>query len=198
MDVNVIPLFSAPLLVGKLNKPLTISSHIQNHTDLRDDKSASKCLDEYPEDKETLLDIFHEFSKNILGLENQKFKITTSWATKTTRDSLPGGFHVHKNSYYSGVVYFSEGEGFAPLMLDNLQFDRHHFFIPKFNIESGDPVIANTFHAIPPKKNHVYIFPSYLSHAIGKHESSEVRYSLAFNIVPDGEIGFNDSTVTVN
>lgn len=198
MDLNVVPLFSSPLVVKKLDNPLSIGKDLENHSDLRADRSASRCLDKYPEDKKTILNVFHEFSKKSLGLENQKFKISTSWVTKTTRNNSPGGFHSHKNSYYSGIFYFSEGEGFAPLLLDNLQNDRHFFFIPKHSIENGDPVIANTFHAVPPQKNLLLFFPSYLSHAIGKHDSSEIRYSLAFNIVPDGEIGFNDSTVSIN
>ena len=198
MDLNVVPLFSSPLVVKKLDKPLSIGKDIEKYSDLRDNKKEHGCLDEYPEDKKTILEVFDEFSKKTLGIENQKFKISTSWVTKTTSANPPGGFHCHKNSYYSGVFFFSEGEGFAPLLLDNLQNDRHFFFIPKHNIESGDPVIANTFHALPPQKNLLLFFPSYLSHAIGKHESSETRYSLAFNIVPEGEIGLCDSTVSIN
>lgn len=197
MDLNVVPLFSSPLVVKKLDQPLNIGKDIEKFSDLRKDRDASRCLDDYPEDKRTILDVFHEFSKNTLGLENQKFKISTSWVTKTTAGNPPGGLHCHKNSYYSGVFYFSEGEGFAPLIFDNLSNDRHFLFVPKHDIEGGDPVIANTFHALPPQKNLLLFFPSYLSHAIGKHESAVTRYSLAFNIIPKGEIGFNDSTVTI-
>ena len=38
------------------------------------------------------------------------------------------------------------------------------------------------------------IFPSYLHHKIEKNTFDEVRHSLAFNVMPDGIIGENDST----
>ena len=47
---------------------------------------------------------------------------------------------------------------------------------------------------LEPKKNRLVVFPSYLYHKIEKNTSDEVRHSLAFNVMPDGIIGQNDST----
>lgn len=198
---DLYPFFSSPLVAFDLSSPpLEISNHIDKFDDGRINYESANinCLDEYPEDKERLLNKFYEYTTEVLGLEDQKFKISTSWITKTNKNNIPNGFHSHKNSFYSGVYYFNDGEGFAPLILDNVQFDRHHFFITKKDPTKGDIVISNLAHFLPPKKNILLLFPSYISHAIGQHNSEETRYSMAFNIVPEGTIGLYDSTVTIN
>lgn len=196
--IEVYPIFSSPLVITELDEQLEISNHLDKYDDLRFSQDQSKCLDDYPEDKEKLLNRFYEYATEILGLDDQKFKISTSWITKTHEYGHQGGFHVHKNSFYSGVFYFNEGDGFAPIIFDNLPFDRHHFFVAKKDLSKGDPVISNVVHMFSPKKNFLLLFPSYLSHCIGRHESTEIRFSLAFNIVPEGTIGRHDSTVTLN
>lgn len=198
---EIYPFFSSPLVVFDFNSsPLEISNHLDEHDDGRLDYENRNinCLDEYPEDKKKLLDKFVEYTTEVLGLEDQKFKISTSWITKTTKNNPLNGFHVHKNSFYSGVFYFNDGEGFAPLIMDNVPHDKHNFFIPKKDPRKGDPVISNLAHFLPPKKNFLLLFPSYILHAIGQHNSEETRYSMAFNIVPEGTFGIFDSTVTLN
>jgi len=39
------------------------------------------------------------------------------------------------------------------------------------------------------------LFPSKILHKIGKHESTIARHSIAFNVLPIGEIGEGDSTL---
>ena len=53
----------------------------------------------------------------------------------------------------------------------------------------------STIWKIQPQKNCLLIFPSYLQHSIEKSIEDTTRYSLAFNIIPVGEYGSQDSTV---
>ena len=52
--------------------------------------------------------------------------------------------------------------------------------------------------SISPKKNMIIFFPSYLYHQIEKHNSKIVRYSLAFNIMPNHTFGDADSEANLN
>jgi hypothetical protein len=45
------------------------------------------------------------------------------------------------------------------------------------------------------ENNVLILFPSDLEHSIEKNLSEENRYSLAFNILPLGEIGSEDSKI---
>ena len=48
---------------------------------------------------------------------------------------------------------------------------------------------------LKPEKNKLIFFPSYLRHKIKIHKGDTVRYSLAFNIIPIGDVGYYDSFV---
>ena len=64
-----------------------------------------------------------------------------------------------------------------------------------FYIESQESNIHNSMYwSIPPQRNKLLFFPSYLQHQIDKHSGENNRKSLAFNIVPIGEYGEGDST----
>jgi hypothetical protein len=120
--------------------------------------------------------------KNKLGF-NFDVKITTSWATKT----LPKGYssdHSHSLSFYSGVYY--------PCMTDhlyNIQFFKNDrdFFILSYYVNHYDHI--NNECMISVKHGTLLLFNSRLSHKIPKNETNEIRYSLAFNTMPVGNVG---------
>ena len=56
--------------------------------------------------KELLLDYFNQFSEEVLRYDGE-FNITTSWFTKI-KTGCSSQYHFHKNSFYSGVLYFGD------------------------------------------------------------------------------------------
>jgi uncharacterized protein (TIGR02466 family) len=142
-----------------------------------------------------LMSKFAEVNHRILKHECN-FGISTSWFTKATKGTLCQS-HCHKNSYWSGVLYFGDYD-------DNEDCGSIEFSSP---IESLTdfymvPKEWNVFNAeiweIRPKRGALILFPSYLYHRIGQHNSDKDRYSLAFNIIPLGEYGLGDSTYNTN
>ena len=126
-----------------------------------------------------------ETLEKILMLQNVNYRIFSSWLTKTE----PGSFsdsHRHNNSWLSGVYYPKGDSGFSiRFHYDN----KTQFFTPptEYNIyNSTDWVIC-------PEDNHLILFFSQLRHEIMLNQSNKDRYSLAFNILPKGEFGAEDS-----
>jgi uncharacterized protein (TIGR02466 family) len=115
------------------------------------------------------------------------FQFTTSWVTKTE----PNGYsqkHSHSNSFLSGVYYPKGNKNFILKFLKKTSF---------WNIKTIENNLLNAeWYTFNINENNVLIlFPSDLEHSIEKNLSEENRYSLAFNILPLGEIGSEDSKI---
>jgi len=144
----------------------------------------------FPEIKNIILRYFSDFKNTILGYTETDFVMTTSWATKTE----PNGFcqnHAHRNSHYSGVLYWQDTEN-----VSNLSFTTPINY--GFYVNSSKPNIHNALtYTLEYKKNLIVFFPSYLEHRILTNTSSKIRYSLAFNFFPIGELGNGDSRINM-
>ena len=151
--------------------------------------SNNRVLEKYPKIKKILLNKFKKIAKEEYEYDND-FIITTSWFTKTEKDQ-ESKLHSHKNSFYSGVYYFGDySEDSAPIEFETPLLPFSDFYIEPnhWNIKTSQSW------KISPQHNLLLLFPSYLRHSIVKSKEESVRDSLAFNIVPIGEYGANDST----
>jgi len=200
MEFNVFPLFSFPLAVftveenfsnlesslKKINfeKSGSDTSHNFYHTD------TIKLLENFPEEKNIIMNYFYQYKNQVLGLENIDFQITTSWITKTES----GGYshdHCHTNCAFSGIFYFDSCEG------GEIRFTNP--FPITFEFESNNELNifnSNSF-TFKPEKNKLIIFPSCLYHKVLKNVSENDRYSLAFNLFPTGIFGSEDSSINL-
>jgi uncharacterized protein (TIGR02466 family) len=132
------------------------------------------------------------YLNNIMKLK-MDFQFTTSWVTKT----LPNGYsqkHLHANSFLSGVYYPKGNKNF------NIKFYKGRNFWDCWDIDTTE---INTLNAAwynfnIPEDNVLILFPSHLLHSVEKNLSNEIRYSIAFNILPLGEIGKNASKINFN
>jgi len=125
--------------------------------------------------------------KEILMLKNINYRIFSSWLTKVG----PKGFsdsHIHSNSWLSGIYYPKGDPGFKV----KFYFDNKGQF-------STDPIEYNIFNAgywvIPAEDNLLILFFSQLRHKVLPNQSTEDRFSLAFNLLPKGEFGKGDSRI---
>jgi|DEB0MinimDraft_6_1074348.scaffolds.fasta_scaffold67280_3 uncharacterized protein (TIGR02466 family) len=201
--MNLYPLFASNLIetkfddeesIKKLNQICKDIDWIVNPQEGNSGASATRnklILEDYPEIKESLSRCFEQVNDNILQLSGN-FIITTSWLTKSTKNSF-SQFHTHRNSFYSAVLYFGEyskNNKQAPIQFESPVADLPaHYIIPKkWNIH-------NCFTwDVYPSTGTLLFFPSYLRHRIGMHNDDRPRYSLAFNIVPYGPYGEGDSS----
>ena len=125
------------------------------------------------------------------------FEITTSGFVKTA----PGEschFHNHTNCMFSGVYYFDTAPNCGDIVFRDSIPQR--FDLP---VEEGSENF-NIFNArswqYSPKNGLIVMFPAELWHRIEKNRSNTTRYSLAFNVMPVGQIGYSthDSHCTIN
>jgi uncharacterized protein (TIGR02466 family) len=146
-------------------------------------------VDKYPELKNKFFECIKYLINNILFYKNNFF-ITRSWLTKTEPQGSSEG-HVHSNSWLSGVYYPEYDEGHQI---------RFYNDVPEiFGTTPNEYNIWNSLDwTFTPKKNNLIIFSSRLRHKILTNNSLKTRYSLAFNILPNGTFGNGDSEVAFN
>ena len=100
--------------------------------------------------------------------------------------SPPGAYqevHTHIESpssniggypLFSGVFYIEVSENSGDLVLKNPN-NINLYNLPKSN---KNPLLFN----IPPKQQHLIMFPSYLEHSVNRNNSNQKRISISFNI----------------
>jgi len=118
------------------------------------------------------------------------FEITTSWFTK----SLAGqssNVHNHRNSVISGVLYFQADENCGDIKFHDMS--REGLLLNC----SEDNIFNAHCWKFTPKNGLILIFPSEMYHSIAPGTSDIVRHSLAFNLMPIGRLGPDESDSTV-
>lgn len=197
MDVTILPLFSSPVAKTTLdyNKnliPLLESIEYKDtfHQRKFTISNSLNVLDSLPDLKSEIENVFYKYVTQILRYPDFKFKISTSWATCTPPE-VEGIRHKHYNCWMSGVFYPEDS-------LSEIRFFKQNtscFWL-------GSPIEYNElnseFWSIKPKKNDLLLFEGSLEHQIMMNEQSTNRYSIAFNIIPLGKLGYGDSTLDLN
>lgn len=141
--------------------------------------------------KEKIKDEFYKFKNNYLKYDNTDFKITTSWLTKSEKGEY-SHLHKHKNSIYSGILYLQVDDNSGDICFEN-QYTNTFYILPK-----EDNIYNANEYLIKPKNNMIIFFPSDIHHRILENKSNIIRYSIAFNLMPIGQIGKTDSTYEFN
>jgi uncharacterized protein (TIGR02466 family) len=136
--------------------------------------------------KSKVLNEFYIFKNEHMGYIHNDFRLTTSWFTSTA----PGDkcdFHTHYHCMYSGVLYIKAEKNSGNIVFDPHEDYRFDLKVENFNI--------NNSHSwwIPPEKGRIIFFDSKIHHKIEENKSNKERISIAFNLIPIGEMGFSDS-----
>lgn len=134
--------------------------------------------------KELIIDTFMVFTKEYYGTVT-KFKIGTSWATKTEPHGH-GSKHTHSNYFYSGVLYPEDCSSITIHSPYDNRWMLDYNKVTQFNQSS---------YVHTPKKGDLIFFPSNCRHGIDYNDSDYNRYSIAFNIMPVPPYGRSDSLV---
>ena len=199
----VFPLFPTTIGVSIIEEDLSNLNQIKNVKYRSSNSIGStncfasedlKILSRFQKEKDIIMSYFKSFKNDVLRFESTDLEMTTSWATKVTNNAS-SQFHAHKNSYYSGVVYLEKPENGGEIEFEDTGINNSSFKLNEpaernlFNFESFD---------IQPQQNLVVFFPSHLRHRIKHYTGHNPRYSIAFNIVPVGNYGENDSSVNVS
>ena len=196
-----VPLFSSNLFYSKVENKTLLKEienfsknekyqQIQSDGNFSDSGLDMRVLEKMTSSKKYLTNICNDLFQNTLKYPCE-FKITTSWFTRAKKD-VESEYHNHRNCFYSGVLYFGKYEEDTVGQIE--------FISPIQNYYNYDitPTEWNIFNArswsITPQHGLVIFFPSFLFHKIKRHNSKNIRRSLAFNIIPVGQYGDYDSS----
>lgn len=206
MNHKVTPLFAIPLYQTQLAR-LTRQEHefilsldYERMPSDNGDYTLDKYVLEKPELfllKERIQQGIDHFVYEILDCSKDAiFEIQNSWVNRHSRSDF-AGTHRHSNSVISGVYYIDVDQNSGAIVFEK---DKSHYNLwpniidIEFNYQlHEDQSRLNIFNAdgwgIYPKPNELILFPSHLYHGVGENHSDIVRYSLAFNVFPRGDLG---------
>jgi len=211
-SINLFPLFAKNLCVGNLGCEFFEIDIIQKIVKKEKFQDLNNVKDEYIRGdnlcetsssyyilehdaflflKDKLLKYINEFFKKTLHYDKNKFVITTSWISKTSPNK-ESHWHNHNNCYYSGVYYVDVHKNCGDILFNT--------FTPDFfALEASKTNQYNSrMFSIPVENDRIILFPSQIYHKISKNNSNKDRYCIAFNIMPVGKIGTNDSCLIYN
>ena len=141
--------------------------------------------------KYRILQEFDIFKNEVLRVEDLTFGITTSWATRSKpgKESIS---HSHSNCFYSGILYINVTPDSGSICFKDYTNNSYVFDekIKEWNIYNAR--VSNW----TPENRDIVFFPSEVQHQFLVNKSNIDRYSIAFNIIPLGSIGLNDSKFT--
>jgi hypothetical protein len=141
------------------------------------------------------------FADKIMCWDIEGMQVTQSWVS-IKRPGEQHGVHYHPNSVLSAVFFFQEPE----INTSYLKFHRPEIINQLMN-QFGPSTNADkmqhsefpwNYWSIPPAKNTLVIFPSWLQHDVGMNTSNKVRKSLAINAVPTGKFGSRHSSAEID
>lgn len=192
---EIYPLFSKPVYVNKLSfngkkfLPIIEDEFVESGGEkrLNQDRVSRASVDkdvlsrpQFKDLKNLLIKESKKYYKDILKYSND-FKITTSWFTKTLKDES-SNYHKHSNALISGVLYLKVPKNSGDINFQVYNDETFHLDCTEYNIYNSTNYTFETF------PNLLIMFPSNLYHKILKSESNEPRISLAFNMMPYGDI----------
>lgn len=193
-DAKVYPLFSKPIYINnidydvkkiypQLKKVKWRCIHVDPNEQFSSASLDNKILDKkpYKEIRKHIEEHFNNYVYNVLEW-NQKFKITTSWLTKTLHNER-ARYHNHNNCMYSGVLYLKTPLEKATISFENYETKRFNLIPKNYNLFNNLEFFIDT------SPGDIVIFPSEVFHKININRSHEERISLAFNFIPVGKIG---------
>tara|TARA_R100000306_G_C4371707_1_gene140286 strand:- start:1051 stop:1728 length:678 start_codon:yes stop_codon:yes gene_type:complete len=138
--------------------------------------------------KDRILKEFYVFKNHILRVEDLDFGITTSWLARS-KPNKTSHLHSHFNCFYSGIFYIDVVPNSGDIYFEHLIYRTFNY--DEKVCESN--IYNSKAYRWTPENRTILFFPSEVHHKLLVNRSDIDRYSLAFNIVPLGNIGVFDS-----
>lgn len=202
MKHNIFPVFSFPIFatklslkideldkfIIKLNQEKLIKINLEESSGLTSEDKYILNKPQYFDLKNQIMNALLFYNQEYLKYKTS-FKMTTSWIAKTLNNTS-SALHNHTNSFLSGVLYLQAEKNCGDIVFENMN-------ICGIQIDVEEDTIYNTnkFQFVP-SSGVLIFFPSRMYHKILNNNSNKERLSIAFNFMPDGETGYEDSKFT--
>jgi len=197
LEWQITPLFSKPMSIAFGSKECC--NQLKKYADDAEwlyDSESSGAVNSGVSENRYILDQDEELKNYFLNLcysglgmlgYNTEIQITTSWFTYTGKGGMSRE-HKHVNSWFSCVFYFDEYD-------DDTSLISFSTFAEQIRVE---PEVFNYLNSggfkVHPMTGMLLLFPSETVHQVQHGANSKTRHSLAFNIMPKGKSGTEDST----
>ena len=197
--IAVTPIFSVPLYTNELMITEEEKTFFREQPYVRmDSNNGFYTQDKRILENEKLSRLKNEILENIkyylvdvykIDLSTIEFYITTSWCNKHVKNDFAQR-HNHKNSIFSGVLYFDIAPSSGNLIIES---HTQLFPSPVFEFKHTEWNIFNSrVWNVYPKENLLVLFPSTLMHYVGNNTTDTERYSVPFNVFVKGKLGWNE------
>ena len=204
MKSEIIPLFSTPLYVGKVDIESSIDEKfLKSFSYLPYNDKTGYCS----QDQKILLNPdFQSLKKQIdkhinvymfevLKISQGKPTHVQSWINKHGEDDFSPK-HVHSNSFISGGVYLQCKPNSGKIWF--CKSDNPTWATNTIRPNVSDFNIFNAYSwSFETHRGDLFIFPSHLNHKVEKNMSGKDRYMIAFNYFLDGTFGERTAEVSV-
>lgn len=202
---NITPLYAIPLYQTNLNtidlaiKQFLIGQEYERMPSGNGDYTTNKNILDAPECK-SLKDQILLHIENFMFDQLQVSKAITpviqnSWVNKHS----PGDHahvHFHRNSVISGCYYIDALPNAGEIVF---QKDKcfNNLFDTTVDMGFDNPmnIFNSTYWPVRPSTADLLLFPSHLAHSVTPNNTDQLRYSLAFNVFPRGQLGHGTDTI---
>ena len=135
--------------------------------------------------KYAIQEILDIYARDVLCIPQQIY-VTQSWSL-ICKSNMGMHSHSHSNSILSGSLYYCE----LPTPPAGMVFTRYDSY-QQIDLPP-DPEKRNIYNSpinrVVPKQDDVLLFSSRLTHMVEQNQSSQPRYSIAFNTFVKGKLG---------
>lgn len=202
MKETLLPLFSSLIMVSNVDINEKEKNILNNFIDKskfirtrEDQNSCSISEDYYVLDNEELAPIRNKIALEVNKyIEHLKYKgefdFSSSWVT-LTKPEEQSHYHTHGNTIFSGIYYFKTVDECGNIVFTN--FNKTNWGINK---KEANVYNSSTWE-VAPTENRIILFPSDVPHKININKSKFTRISLAFNVIPKGEIGNTEQKIYI-
>jgi uncharacterized protein (TIGR02466 family) len=200
-SIEVLPLFPSPLFTYVYDKDLSETRNYLDTIKLIDGGMANQYgfhskntyILDHPDCSEInnfIMQSIKYFAKEILMYSYEEYCFSQSWISH----KAPGQYHTmhtHPNSLISGVFYYGEYDQDVPA----ITFHKPVFgtnashLSPQYQSDRRKSQYAWETFSVNPSDGLLILFPSYILHSVPLNNTSKVRKSLAFNVMPKSRIG---------
>lgn len=202
MNFTVTPLFAVPLYQTKIptlsqqEKQFIRSLDYERMPADNGDYSKNKNVLSCPELfllKQRILERVEHYIHEVLHVDTDvQFMIENSWVNRHKKNDF-AGTHRHSNSLISGVYYIDVDNHSGAIIFEKDK-NNYNLFTDTLEIPfKNDQDSLNIFNAeawgITPENDDLILFPSLLYHSVQESKSDVIRYTLAFNLFPRGNLG---------
>jgi uncharacterized protein (TIGR02466 family) len=202
---NITPLYAIPLYQTNLNmldpviKQFLVTQTYERMPSGNGDYTVNKNILNAPECtalKEHIQSHIDYFLFDQLQVSrNVTLEIQNSWVNRHGKGDY-AHVHYHRNSVISGCYYLETFPDSGEIVFQkDKAFNNLFDTTVDMGFDNAMNIFNSTYWPLRPNTADLVLFPSHLAHSVTPNNTDQIRYSLAFNVFPRGQLGHGTDTI---